>query len=104
MISDDLNTSNALTVLHDLLKDEQVNGHTKLDLINKYDKVFAVNLIEEKQVSENDEEIQILIEKRNEAKKNKDYDLADSIRNELLEKGIELVDTREGTTYRIINN
>ena len=103
-ISDDLNTSNALTVLYDLLKDEQVNGHTKLDLINKYDKVFAVNLIEEKQVSENDEEIQILIEKRNEAKKNKDYDLADSIRNELLEKGIELVDTREGTTYRIINN
>ena len=103
-ISDDLNTSNALTVLYDLLKDEQVNGHTKLDLINKYDKVFAVNLIEEKQVSENDEEIQILIERRNEAKKNKDYDLADSIRNELLEKGIELVDTREGTTYRIINN
>ena len=101
-ISDDLNTSNALTVLYDLLKDEQVNGHTKLDLINKFDKVFAVNLIEENTV-EDDSEILALIEKRNDAKKNKDYELADSIRNELLEKGIELVDTREGTTYRIIN-
>ena len=101
-ISDDLNTSNALTVLCDLLKDEQVNGHTKLDLINKFDKVFAVNLIEENTV-EDDSEILALIEKRNDAKKNKDYELADSIRNELLEKGIELVDTREGTTYRIIN-
>ena len=38
-----------------------------------------------------------------EAKKNKDYELADSIRNELLDKGIELVDTREGTTYNLIN-
>ena len=101
-ISDDLNTANALSVLYELLKDEQVNGHTKLDLINKYDKVFALNLIEENTV-EDDQEILALIDKRNEAKKNKDYELADSIRNELLEKGIELVDTREGTTYRIIN-
>ena len=37
-----------------------------------------------------------------EAKKNKDFELADSIRNDLLSKGIELLDTREGTTYRII--
>jgi len=43
------------------------------------------------------------IEKRKEAKLNKDYDLADSIRKELLEKGIVLKDTREGTTYEVIN-
>jgi len=103
-ISDDLNTANAISVLYELLKDEQVNGHTKLDLVNKYDKVFALNLIEEKKESENDAEIMALIEKRAEAKKNKDFDLADSIRNELLAKGIELLDTREGTTYRIINS
>ena len=40
-----------------------------------------------------------MIEKRKEAKKNKDFELADQIRNELLEKGIELKDTREGTTW-----
>ena len=103
-LSEDLNTSNALTVLYDLIKDEQVNGYTKLDLIRKFDKVFAVNLIVEKETAENEEEILSLIEKRNEAKKNKDYELADSIRNELLDKGIELIDTREGTTYKIINS
>ena len=103
-LSEDLNTSNALTVLYDLIKDEQVNGYTKLDLIRKFDKVFAVNLITEKKKADNEEEILALIEKRNEAKKNKDYDLADSIRNELLDKGIELIDTREGTTYKVINS
>ena len=103
-LSEDLNTSNALTVLYDLIKDEQVNGYTKLDLIRKFDKVFAVNLITEKKKADNEEEILALIEKRNEAKKNKDYELADSIRNELLDKGIELIDTREGTTYKVINS
>ena len=42
------------------------------------------------------------IEKRNEAKKNKDFALADKIRDELLEKGIKLLDTREGTKYERI--
>ena len=41
------------------------------------------------------------IKLRNEAKKNKDYELADKIRNELLKEGIVLVDTREGTTYKM---
>ena len=42
-----------------------------------------------------------MIEKRNTAKKNKDYALADSIRKELQDKGIILKDTREGTTYEV---
>ena len=102
-LSDDLNTANALSVLYELLKDEQVNGHTKLDLISKFDKVLAVNLIQEEKKADNEEEILELIQKRAEAKKNKDFELADSIRNELLDKGIELLDTREGTTYKIID-
>ena len=44
-----------------------------------------------------------MIEKRKEAKKNKDFALADAIRSELLEKGVELKDTREGTVYNILN-
>ena len=43
-----------------------------------------------------------LIEERALAKKNKDFALADSIREDLYNKGIELIDTREGTTYRIV--
>ena len=100
-ISNDLNTANALSVMYELIKDEQVNGHTKLELIKKFDKVFSINLINEKSKNE-DKEILDLIEKRSEAKKNKDFELADSIRSELEDRGIILVDTREGTTYKIV--
>ena len=85
-----------------MLKDEQVNNHTKLDLIRKFDKVFSLDLIREKKKLENDSEIMALIEERALAKKNKDFALADSIREDLYNKGIELIDTREGTTYRIV--
>ena len=44
------------------------------------------------------------IEERAEAKKNKDYKLADSIRDELTEKGIKLIDTKDGTKYEVIKN
>ena len=74
----------------------------KLDLIKKFDKVLSVELIKEKVVVENEEEILSLIEKRNQAKKNKDFELADSIRDDLLSKGIQIIDTREGTTYKIV--
>lgn len=43
-----------------------------------------------------------MIEERKNAKQNKDFALADKIRNELQEKGIILKDTREGTTYEVI--
>ncbi len=101
-LENDLNTANALTVLFELLKDDTVNDVTKLELVKNFDKVFSLNLIVENEVSENDAEIRDLIEKRANAKKNKDFALADSIRTDLLNKGIELIDTREGTTYRII--
>ena len=99
-LSDDLNTANAVTVLYDLIKDEMVNGHTKLELINSFDKVFSLDLTKKKALREDHDDIMKLIETRNEAKKKKDYELADTIRNELLAKGIVLVDTREGTTYK----
>ena len=101
-LENDLNTANALTVLFDLLKDDSVNGNTKLELIKNFDTVFSLDLIHKEEVSENDAEIKALIEKRAQAKKNKDFALADSIRDDLLSKGIELIDSREGTVYRII--
>ena len=100
-ISDDLNTSNAITVLHDLLKDDNVNGKTKLELIKSFDKVLSLDLVKENVVSNKHDYIMSKIELRNNAKKNKDYELADKIRNELLSEGIVLVDTREGTTYKM---
>lgn len=102
-ISNDVNTANALTVLYDLLKDENVNGKTKLKLVSNFDNVFSLKLINNNTIDEELEKyINEKISERNEAKKNKDFDLADKVRNELLEKGIRLLDTREGTKYELL--
>lgn len=103
-LSNDLNTANAITLLYDLIKDDSVNGHTKLELIKSFDMVFSLDLIMDNSAIDKEMETYILgkIEERREAKLNKNYELSDSIRAELLDKGIELIDTREGTTYKII--
>ena len=103
-LSNDLNTANAITLLYDLIKDDSVNGHTKLELIKSFDMVFSLDLIMDNSAIDKEMETYILgkIEERREAKLNKNYELSDSIRAELLAKGIELIDTREGTTYKIV--
>ena len=76
------------------------NDATKYKLISDFDKVLGLSLTVSDEVSfEDDTEILKKIEERNEAKKNKNFELADTIRNELLEMGIILKDTREGTTF-----
>ncbi len=98
-LEDDLNTANALTLVFEVLKLD-TNESTKYKLISGFDKVLSLSLTESNNKSdESNEEILKLIEERNEAKKNKNYELADKIRNDLLEMGIILKDTREGTTF-----
>ena len=102
-LSDDLNTANALSVLYEVLKDDQLSGKSKLSLIREFDQVLSLDLIQEKKVVANEAHILEQIGKRAEAKRNKDFALADSIRDELLQQGIRLIDNREGTTYEVIN-
>lgn len=101
-INDDMNTSMAITVLYDVLKDNNLNDKTKKCLIESFDKVLSLDLLKENDDSISEELVDYIekqIELRKIAKKNKDFELADKIRNELLEKGIELKDTREGTVW-----
>lgn len=102
-LSNDLNTANGVTLIYDLLKDDSVNGHTKIEIINDFDKVFSLDLTKKTLNTsiDMDKYIKDKIEERRIAKMNKNYELSDSIRDELLDKGIILTDTREGTTYRI---
>ena len=100
-IEDDLNTANAMTLLYDLLKSD-VDDSTKLALIQSWDKVFSLDLIQEN-CDELNGEILKKIEERNLAKKNKDFATADMIRDELLKQGIKLIDGREGTTFEYVN-
>lgn len=103
-LSNDLNTANGVTLIYDLLKDDSVNGHTKIEIINDFDKVFSLDLTKKTLNTsiDMDKYIKDKIEERRIAKMNKNYELSDSIRDELLDKGIILTDTREGTTYRIV--
>lgn len=103
-LNNNLNTANTITLIYDLLKDQGVNDQTKRKLIESFDEVLSLDLLKDDEVvsSMNEEEIQKLINERNLAKQNKDYQKADAIRNDLLNRGILLKDTREGTTYEII--
>ena len=102
-IGDDLNTANAITLLYDLLK-SNVSNVTKIRLIDSWDNVLSLDLLQIiEDNKEIDEEIKQKIKEREEAKTLRDYKLADKIREELLIKGIKLIDTREGTTYEFVN-
>lgn len=100
-ISDDLNTANAITLIYDLLK-SSINDTTKYKLIESWDKVLGLSFLEKEKVTLK-KEILDKINERNRAKKDGNYELADKIREELLKEGIKLLDTRDGTTFEIIN-
>ncbi|MGC4128531.1 MAG: cysteine--tRNA ligase [Bergeyella sp.] len=61
--------------------------------------VLGLQNIEENNNEKLDQTLQVLIELRNQARKSKNFELSDQIRDKLLEQGIELKDSREGTTY-----
>ena len=106
-LCNDLNSSSAITVLYDMLKDD-MNDATKFALAESFDEVLSINLTTAGVVDDADNgvdeqmEAYILakIEERKAAKKEKNFALADAIRNELLEKGIVLEDTREGVKWK----
>ncbi len=106
-LRDDINTSMALTVLYDVLKAD-LNGATKRGLIEDFDRVLSLNLLKKADEPEEPEAdaalaayIEDRIEARAAAKKAKNYAEADAIRDELLQQGIRLRDTREGTVWTI---
>ena len=95
-LENDLNTSNALTVLYDVLKDD-ISNSTKLKLIENFDKVLSLDLLKQEEVDiDLKEKINKLIEERNNYKKEKNYEMADKIRGEIESLGVTIKDTREG--------
>ena len=107
-MDDDLNTADALSIIFELARfmNSNVNENSTKEFANKVLDEFneltgVLNIVNKKHEEDMlDEEIEALIQKRTDAKKNKDFKLADEIRNELLEKGIVLEDTRQGVKWR----
>ena len=117
-LDNDLNTSLAITAVYDVLK-AKCNDATKRALLNDFDAVLSLELVQtadkrraEKEAEEKAAreqamqdpfvaEILTLIDQRAAAKKAKDFAKADAIRQQLLDMGVTLIDSREGTTYQI---
>ncbi|WP_297133903.1 cysteine--tRNA ligase [Terrisporobacter sp.] len=106
-MEDDLNTADAVSAIFELAKfmNSNVNENSTKEFAKKVLDEFnelteVLNIVSNKKEDILDEEIEKLIEARTQAKKNKDFKLADEIRNELLEKGIVLEDTRQGVKWR----
>ena len=113
-LDNDMNTALGVTAIYDVLK-AKTTPATKLALIEDFDRVLGLDLVpkarkqaeEEKAAEEkvSDDpfirEIEDMIRQRAEAKKAKDYALADSIRQALTDKGVTLIDTPQGTKYTI---
>lgn len=108
-LCNDVNTSMAITVLYDLLKAD-TNDATKRKLVEDFDQVLSLDLLSAADENPSEQEtngadneltayVEEMIAKRAQAKKEKDFAKADAIRNELLEKGIAIKDTREGVVW-----
>ena len=119
-MGNDLNTSMGVTAIFDVLK-AKTNDATKLALIGSYDEVLSLSLLEKAAAKraelaaqqtartecgeytvtgEGDPAIDALVMARYEAKKAKNFAEADRIRDELKAQGIEIVDTKEGASWK----
>lgn len=102
-MDDDLNMSEALAVIFEFVKDVnrldigEKDAKKALNAMIDIDKVLGLKLGEEEKV---DKEIEKMIAEREEARKNKDFEKADSIRERLKAKGIVLEDTPDGVRWK----
>ena len=106
MLLDDLNTPGLIAELNKIAKDYNSDASDKESVKSKLLLIGSVlGIFQDKSFNQVSEElrqkIEALIAKRNNAKKDKNFDMADQIRNELNELGIEIKDTSEGTSWNI---
>jgi cysteinyl-tRNA synthetase len=109
-LSDDLNISLALTAIFEfikkmniLVKEEKIFADDASDasfLVYSLDEVLAV--LARKKAAELPDELRQKIQERELARRNRNYRLADKIRNELLEAGVVLEDTKDGVRWKIV--
>lgn len=106
-MDDDLNTADGLSAVFELVKDintrildKNVSKHVCETAAGIFDELCNVlGILYNRKSNDVDSEIEALIEKRQEARKNKDFATADKIRDELKAKGIILKDTPQGVTW-----
>ncbi|NIZ41104.1 cysteine--tRNA ligase [Spirochaetales bacterium BR193] len=104
-VCDDFNTPETLATVWQALKSNELNESEKRTIVMHFEQILALDLFTvdtpDNESHQDDEPwIDQKIRERNQARRNKDFQQADQIRQELLSKGIILVDTANGTTWR----
>jgi cysteinyl-tRNA synthetase len=106
-MDDDFNTADAITAIFDFVKFLNTNtdeNSSKAYLTGLHDSLWrladVLGLILDREEENLDDEIEELIQERQDARKNKDFAKADEIRDKLLSMGIVLEDTREGIKWK----
>lgn len=106
-MDDDVNTADAISIIFELAKliNSNVDENSSLELAKKCLDEFneltgVLNIVNKKKDTVLDKDIEELIQKRTDAKKNKEFQLADDIRQQLLDMGIVLEDTRQGVKWK----
>ncbi len=99
-INDDLNTPKALQVLWGLVRDGKTGG--KLKTVSKMDEVFGLKLLEKEAKEKIPSEVMKLVKDREEARKNKNWSLADELRNKIQKWEFKVNDTSDGSVVERI--
>ena len=106
-MDDDCNTADAEAVVFDLVRYANTNvadnapaalAQGVLDVLTELCGILGIHAL--KKEKSLDADIEALIEKRQAARKARDFATADKIRDDLLKQGIELMDTREGVKWK----
>ena len=111
VMDNDLNTADAITVLFDLVKFANTNVSSEnskqlikavLDKLLELEEVLGIENRQKTNADIDEAKILDLIEQRNIAKKEKDFEKADAIRDELEAMGVAIKDTRDGVKWELI--
>lgn len=109
-MDDDFNTADAISVLFDLTKDinNNVDINSSIELCVEAEALIRelgkpLGILQKEMKKDLETEVQELIDKRQEARKNKDFALADKIRDDLKRRNIVLEDTPQGVRWKKID-
>jgi cysteinyl-tRNA synthetase len=103
ILSQDLDTPRALIKLREIERNESLSGQTRADVFEAVEKFFGLNISHSATSRVLTPDLQDLLDNRVTARANKDYASSDQLRDQLLLRGIKVIDSAHGQTWEVID-